>query len=204
MTDKQEPLRSTLHPVYTVTNILHKVRMLDGKSVSYASWVKLFLLHARGYEVSSHIDGTPAPLKTDPEFASWQKIDSIVLQWIYGTLSKKILVRVLEIESTAYEAWKRVKKIFHNNRGPRIAALEQQFFNLKLRDMPSLTDYCQRIREIGSQLSDLGIEVNDERLVIQLVRGLPTEFNATGAINNNALPSWEDACEMLQSEYDRQ
>ena len=58
----------TLHPVYTVANIQHKVRVLDGLKVSYSSWVKLFQLHAKGYKVMAHIDGTKPPAKTDPEY----------------------------------------------------------------------------------------------------------------------------------------
>ncbi|KAI3733939.1 hypothetical protein L6452_13398 [Arctium lappa] len=46
----------SLHAVYTVTNIQHKIRILDGTKVTYNSWVKLFQLHARGYKVLDHID----------------------------------------------------------------------------------------------------------------------------------------------------
>ncbi|KAD6795699.1 hypothetical protein E3N88_06595 [Mikania micrantha] len=49
-------MQSSLHPVHTVTSIKHKVRVLDGVKVSYSSWVKLFQLHARGYDVLHHID----------------------------------------------------------------------------------------------------------------------------------------------------
>ena len=69
-----------LHPVFTVGNILHKVRVLDGTKVTYSSWVKLFKLHARGYKVLNHIDGTPSPVPTDPDYESWREIDSHVLQ----------------------------------------------------------------------------------------------------------------------------
>ncbi|XP_076887925.1 uncharacterized protein LOC143538207 [Bidens hawaiensis] len=193
-----------LHPVYTVTNIQNKVRTLDGKTLTYASWVKLFTLHARGYEVLSHIDGTPAPGNDDPSFPSWQKIDSIVLQWIYGTLSDELLERVLENDSTAYEAWNRVKKIFHNNRGPRVAALEQKFVSMKLRNTPSLEVYCQQLKEIAGQLNDLDSPVTEQRLVIQLVNGLPREYDVTGAVITHSNPSWEDAYNILQKERDRQ
>ncbi|XP_076902346.1 uncharacterized protein LOC143557065 [Bidens hawaiensis] len=133
-----------------------------------------------------------------------KKIDSIVLQWIYGTLEHDLLERVLVDEPTALEAWNRIKRIFHNNRGPRIAALEHKFVNLKLRDAASLADYCQRLKDIGTQLKDLEVPMDEQRLVLQLVRGLPTEYDVTGALINQQLPTWEDACEMLQSEHDRQ
>ncbi|XP_074300108.1 uncharacterized protein LOC141631319 [Silene latifolia] len=93
-----------LHPVFTVTNIQHKVRVLDGTKVTYRLWVRLFKLHVRGYKVLSHIDGTPAPPETDASYESWHEVDPHVLQWIYGTLSDELLPRVLEGESTARQA----------------------------------------------------------------------------------------------------
>ncbi|KAJ0472171.1 hypothetical protein HanHA89_Chr15g0604031 [Helianthus annuus] len=197
---KPEPL----HPVYTVTNIQNKVRILDGTKVTYSSWVKLFQLHARGDKVLTHIDGTDPPAEEDPTYASWLEVDSIVLQWIYGTLSDELLARVLEPDSTAYEAWNRIKKIFHNNKGSRTTTLEHQLSNITLRSMPSLDAYCQRIKELADQLKDVGSPVTDQRLVIQLVRGLPAEFDTTRAIINQTLPSWDDAVDMLQQEIQRQ
>ncbi|KAJ0799917.1 putative RNA-directed DNA polymerase [Helianthus annuus] len=193
-----------LYPVYTVTNIQHMVRVLDGTKVSYSQWVKLFQLHARGYEVLCHIDGTGAPDKADPEYTTWLKIDSIVLQWIYGTLSDDLLVRVLETESTAQEAWDRIKKIFLNNKGSRAAALEQEFTNLHLRSMPSLEAYCQRLKELSDQLANVDSPINEQRLVLQLVRGLPAEYDTVASYINQSLPSWDTACSMLQLEHHRQ
>lgn len=131
-----------LHPVYTVTNISNKVRTLDGNKVTYSSWVKLFLLNARGYKVLDHVDGTPPPAEDDPTYESWMEIDAIVLQWIYCTISEYYLDQILDTEVTAYEAWCRLKKQFHNNKGPRAAALEKAFTNLTLKSMPSLQEYC--------------------------------------------------------------
>ncbi|KAF5785529.1 hypothetical protein HanRHA438_Chr10g0442071 [Helianthus annuus] len=189
-----------LHPVYTVNNIQHKVRVLDGTKVTYSSWVKLFQLHARGYKVLDHIDGTKPPAKEDPNFESWTEIDAIVLQWIYGSLSDELLVRVLEPESTALEAWTRIKNIFLNNKGSRAAALEHAFTNLTLKSMPSLQAYCQKLKEIAGQLSDVESPVSENRLVIQLVRGLSPEYDTVAAQLNQSLPSWEVAVNLLDLE----
>ena len=205
MGDKTDPnTTKIIHPVYIVANIQNKVRILDGKKVTYSSWVKLFKLHARGYKVLSHIDGTTPPAKTDEDYESWSEIDAIVLQWIYGTLSDDLLTRVLEPDSTAYEAWTRIQNIFLNNKGSRAAALEHEFNNLTLRAMPSLEDYCQILKELADQLNDVDCPVNERRLVLQLVRGLPTEYDPVGAYVNQTLPPWETACSMLQLEHQRQ
>ncbi|KAI3673913.1 hypothetical protein L6452_40044 [Arctium lappa] len=194
----------SLHPVYTVTNIQNKVRILDGTKVTYSSWVRLFKLHARGYKVVDHIDGTAPPAKTDPAYEAWSEIDAIVLEWIYGTLSDDLLARVLDPESTAFEAWHKVKEIFLNNKGSRAAALEHEFNNLTLRATTSLEAYCQRLKDLASQLEDVECPVTANRLVLQLVRGLPSEFDTVAAYINQTLPTWDTACSMLQLENQRQ
>ncbi|XP_022040409.1 uncharacterized protein LOC110942955 [Helianthus annuus] len=211
MGDQQPPADTTaannthkpLHPVYTVSNIQHKVRVLDGTKVSYASWVRLFMLHAKGYNILCHIDGSPSPAKDSPDLASWENIDSIVLQRIYGTLSDELIVRVLTDKSTALEAWQRVKRLFENNKGPRSQALQHELANLTLASMPSLDAYCQKIHELTDQLSALDFPMNDQQQVLHLVKGLRKEYDTIVSILNNSLPTWEDAIDQLISESGR-
>ncbi|XP_074283958.1 uncharacterized protein LOC141608512 [Silene latifolia] len=195
--------KTPLHPVYIVTNIQNKVRVLDGTKVTYASWARLFKLHALGHDVLSHIDGTDAPAKTHESYASWVKIDAHVLQWIYGTLSDELLPRVLEDESIAREAWLRVENIFNNNKGARAAALEAEFNALRLANLPSLEAYCQRLRELAGMLKDVDAAISDRRLVIQLVCGLPSEYDTVASYINQTLPSFETARSMLELELHR-
>ncbi|XP_074306217.1 uncharacterized protein LOC141641457 [Silene latifolia] len=195
--------KSTLHPVFSVTNILNKVRMLDEVKVNYSAWVKLFTLHAKGYKVLHHIDGTKPPAAQDPDYGQWSEIDAHVLQWIYGSISDDLLLRILETDSTAHEAWLRLKNHFHNNKGYRAAALEHEFTHASLEKSSSLDDYCQRLKDIATQLNDVGGKVDDQRLVLQLVRGLPGEYDTVGAYINQTLPTFDTARSMLQLEEQR-
>ncbi|KAJ9564286.1 hypothetical protein OSB04_000252 [Centaurea solstitialis] len=149
------PKQPSLHPVYTVTNIQNKVPILDGIKVTYSSWVKLFKLHARGYKVLDHIDDTPPPAKTDAEYETWAEIDAIVLQWIYGTLSDDLLVRVLETDTAARKAWIKIQDIFLNNKGSRAAALEHEFINLTLAACSSMDEYCQKLKDTAAYLQNI-------------------------------------------------
>ncbi|KAL9237815.1 hypothetical protein vseg_012319 [Gypsophila vaccaria] len=192
-----------LHPVYSVTNIQHRVRILDGIKVSYSSWVTLFTLNARGHKVLHHIDGTAAPAKTDPEYETWTELDAILLQWIYSTVSDELLPRVMSDPSTALEAWNRVKAIFLNNKGARAASLDNEFVNLKLEAMTSFDNYCQKLRELSGQLKDVGAPVTEQRLVLQLVRGLPREYDTVAAYINQTSPDFETARSMIELEQHR-
>ncbi|XP_021986152.1 uncharacterized protein LOC110882442 [Helianthus annuus] len=209
MADKAQPSAPTdtptkpLHPIYTISNIQHKVRVLDGTKVSNANWVKFFTLHAKGYNVLSHIDGSLPPDKDSPEFSSWENINSIVLQWIYEILSDDLVVHVIADESTAFKAWQRVKRLFVNNKGPRSQALQHELANLTLASMPSVEAYCQKVRELMDQLHALDFTMKDQQRVLHLVKGLPREYDTIASILNNSLPPWEDAIEQLLSEAGR-
>ncbi|KMS98815.1 hypothetical protein BVRB_3g068890 [Beta vulgaris subsp. vulgaris] len=192
-----------LHPVYTVSNIQHKVRVLDGTKVTYSSWVKLLQLHLRGYKVLHHVDGTPPPASTDADYTTWQEIDSHVLQWIYQSISDDLCLRILEPDTTAYAAWQALKNLFLNNKGSRAATLEHEFNTLKLESMPNLDAYCHRLKELADQLSDVDCPVTSNRLVLQLVRGLPPEFDTVASFINQQVPSFETARSMLQLEQQR-
>ncbi|XP_021986838.1 uncharacterized protein LOC110883373 [Helianthus annuus] len=192
-----------LHPVYSV-NIQQKIRTLDGEKVSYSSWVNLFHLHATAYRVFDHIDDTPQPTDNDPSLASWKEIDVVVLQWIYGTLTDDLLLKVLQPGSTARQAWLRLENHFLNNKDSRATTLEEDLTNLTLQCCSSLEAYFQRLKEIADQLAAVDCPVPEKRLVLKLVRGLPPEFDMTGALIVQRLPSWSDACDMLLREQSRQ
>ncbi|KAL9236892.1 hypothetical protein vseg_011506 [Gypsophila vaccaria] len=85
------PPKSTLHPVFDVSNIKHKVRILDRTKVTYASWVRLFKLHDKGHKALSHIDDTAPPSSDAENYDEWCEVDAHVLQWIYDTLSDDLL-----------------------------------------------------------------------------------------------------------------
>ncbi|XP_076897131.1 uncharacterized protein LOC143550356 [Bidens hawaiensis] len=144
-----------IHPVYFVTNIKNKIRTLDGTTITYSAWVKLFTLHAKGYKVLWHIDDTPPPEVTDDSYESWAGVDAIVQPWIYGTISDKYLRRVLDTKATAQQVRNKLKHIFLSNKKSRAAALEKQFTNLTLSACSSLDDYCQKLQDLAEQLNDV-------------------------------------------------
>ncbi|XP_022040433.1 uncharacterized protein LOC110942981 [Helianthus annuus] len=137
--------------------------------------IKLFKLHAVAYKVLNHIDDTPPPPKPADNYGDWKEIDALVLQWIYSTISDDLLVRILDTDSTARAAWVKIEKIYLSNKKARAAALETKFCNLTLAASSSLDDYCQHLKELANQLSDLDHPVTESRLVLQLVHGLPAE-----------------------------
>ncbi|XP_076952263.1 uncharacterized protein LOC143625938 [Bidens hawaiensis] len=170
-----DPKPTSLHPAYTVTNIKQRIRTLDGEKLSYHSWVK--------------------PLGSMPQVLMCYNTST--------TLWDELFDRVLVDQLTAYEAWKRVENLFLNNKGSQAAALQHELINLTLAAMPYHEAYCQRIRELADQLTDVDCPINNTQRIIYLVRGLPREYEVIGSTLNHSLSPWENAIDQLQSEARR-
>ncbi|CAA0829837.1 Unknown protein [Striga hermonthica] len=198
---EQPPKPQSLHPAYSVTNIQSKIQTLDGTNVTYSQWTRLFRLHAVAYKVMDHIDGTPSPASSSPEYDAWNEIDALVLQWIFSTLSDDLLKRVMDDSTTtARAAWSKLEKIYLSNKKARAASLETKFCNMSLSACSSVEDYCQRLTDIANKMADVDNPVSESRLVLQLVRGLPTEYNTTAALINQNGVDWDQAISMLNDE----
>jgi transposase InsO family protein len=95
----------TIHPALTVTNITNFIKIiLDIEKSQYNTWSELFKIHAQAYEVLDHIippaetdttSSSPSLKETNP--ALWKRLDAIVLQWIYGTISTDLLHTIIEL-----------------------------------------------------------------------------------------------------------
>ncbi|XP_022032126.1 uncharacterized protein LOC110933202 [Helianthus annuus] len=144
-----------IHPAITVSNIKNFIPLtLEMETSQYASWAELFKIHCRAFQVIDHLsprkenplpvavkegdkDKSPAP--TDDV---WNRLDVIVLQWIYGTISSDLLCTIIRPDSSACYAWTTLKSIFHDNQATRAVLLQQKFANLKLDSFQSMTAYC--------------------------------------------------------------
>ncbi|KAJ0483623.1 hypothetical protein HanIR_Chr13g0666811 [Helianthus annuus] len=148
------------YPAITVNNIKNFIPItLEVETSQYASWAELFKIHCRAFEVLDHLaprdkteqaatsaeadkDKPKAPAVDDDV---WKRLDAIVLQWIYGTISNDLLCTIIRPDSTANYAWTALKSIFHDNQATRAVLLQQKFANLKLNSFPSMSAYVQEV-----------------------------------------------------------
>ena len=54
----------------------------------------------------------------------WSALDATVLRWIYATIFDDLLYTIIETNSTAMEAWNRVRDIFQDNENYCAVTLE--------------------------------------------------------------------------------
>ncbi|XP_021995348.1 uncharacterized protein LOC110892496 [Helianthus annuus] len=147
-------MASPLHPAVTVSNIRLLIPItLDIEPGHYTSWSELFKIQCKAFQVYDHLQ----PRTTSATFSdkdkekekpteSWERLDSIVLQWIYRTISPDLLHTILKPNTTAYDAWTALSNLFQDNKATRTIDLNNRFANTRLDQFTSMSSYCQAMK----------------------------------------------------------
>ncbi|XP_022019515.1 uncharacterized protein LOC110919555 [Helianthus annuus] len=130
---------------------------------------------------------------------SWERLDAIVLQWIYGTISTSLLKTVIKTKITAYDAWKAIESLFQDNKATRALYLKQKFATIRLENFPNMNAYCHEIKVLADQLSKVDAPVDEQSLVLQTLAGLTEQYETVATIlqNTKPLPSFFDVRSQL-------
>ncbi|XP_071694376.1 uncharacterized protein [Rutidosis leptorrhynchoides] len=143
-----------IHPVITVNNIKNFIPItLEMKNSRYGTWAELFKIHCRAFQVIDHIipptvvdtgDSSTTQQSTTPPARpeSWSRLDAIVTQWIYGTVSTEILLTIMKPDQTAQQTWDRVKSIFQDNEQSRAIHLHRHFSTIRQENFSDMSSYC--------------------------------------------------------------
>ena len=206
---------ASLHPALTVTNIKSFVPItLDLEDGQYTSWVELFTIHCTVFDVLHHIfppttSSSPSQDKgkeTSAPTVSWDRLDAVVKQWIYGTISNNLLQTIIKPKATAREAWEAIADLFRDNQASRALILKNRLVNTKLESFSSISAYCQELKVLSDQLANVNAPISDADLVLQLVTGLTnTEYDAIGMLisQTQPLPTFFNARSRLTMEEGR-
>ncbi|GKF55277.1 retrovirus-related pol polyprotein from transposon TNT 1-94, partial [Tanacetum coccineum] len=201
-----------IHPALTISSIKNTFTIkLSLENGQYLSWSELFKIHCRAYKIIDHIIPPPPPATSSiplPKVVdrkTWSTLDAIVLLWIYGTISNDLMHTILELNTTAVKAWSRLKDIFQDNKNSRAVYLEHQFTNTRLDNFSSVSAYCQELKMLSDQLTNVGAPISNNRLVLQLIAGLNESYDnvATFIQQSDTLPPFNEARSRLVLEETR-
>ncbi|XP_071714844.1 uncharacterized protein [Rutidosis leptorrhynchoides] len=166
-----------IHPAITVNNIKNFIPItLEMEKSQYSFWSGLFQIHCRAYEVLDHIIPAPAdsssstttpPTPPPASNPSWERLDAIVLQWIYGTISHDLLRTIFKPDATAPTSLGSIKGHFQDNKNSRAVHLQHQFANTRIDNFPDASSYCQELKNLADQLGNVGAAIEEDRLVLQ-------------------------------------
>jgi len=88
------------HPAFTISNITNFIKItLSFEKGQYNTWSELFKIHACIHQVIDHIISTeaaPSPDLKTTDHNLWKRLDVVVIQWIYDTISNDLLHTIIE------------------------------------------------------------------------------------------------------------
>lgn len=137
---------------------------------------------------SSDKDKDKGPTSPPIDMDLWVRLDVIVLQWIYGTISNDLLHTNLETDSTAHQAWLRLKIIFQGNKHSRAVYPENQLINTRLDNFSNVFAYCQELKMLADQLSNVGALVSNNHLVLRFIVGLNDNYDGIATLTQQTDP----------------
>jgi len=172
--------KTNYHTAFSITNVKTIIPItLDNDSDLYLSWSALFTMQARDYNVLDHIIPLSeesaikvAATITENDFDLWNRLDTVILQWMYAIITQYILNSILVINDTAEACWSRIAAMFNDNKHARVVQLENQFGNTNLEDFPFTKAYCNLLKLLFDQLANVGSPVTNTCLVFNMISGL--------------------------------
>ncbi|XP_021980158.1 uncharacterized protein LOC110876287 [Helianthus annuus] len=201
-------METKLHPAVTVSNIKTAIPVtLEMETGHWSTWSELFQLHCKAFQLYDHllppVADTPKPStdkdKTTGDSSSakelWERLDSIVLQWIYGTISQDLVHTIIKPGATAYHAWTTLENLFQDNKSARALHLRHRFTTTRLENFTNVSAYCQELKVLSDQLAGVGHPVDNDALVLQLIAGLTDQYEGIGTVlqGQDPLPSFSTA-----------
>ncbi|PWA85264.1 hypothetical protein CTI12_AA151680 [Artemisia annua] len=188
---------------FGITNIKTYIPLvLDLNELNYDSWSELFTLYCNSFGVLNIIEGTSS--SDDRATEEWSKLDSLVKLWIFGTISKPLLQRVLKKKVTAHDVWKNLKAIFHDNKTARAMQLDTELRTIELGSL-SITDYCHKISRMADLLANIDSPVDEKNLVTYAINGLSDKYEGVAGIirHRDPPPTFAQTQSMLLLEESR-
>ncbi|XP_076908344.1 uncharacterized protein LOC143565170 [Bidens hawaiensis] len=191
-----------IHPAAAISNIKNFIPItLDNETAQYVTWFEQFRIHCTAFQVQDHLAKSASPAATFGDKASaaeielWNRLDAIVLQWIYGTISTDLLQTIIKPKSTVCAAWEALETLFQDNKPSRALYLQQKLTNTRLEDFLNMEAYCREVKALSDQLTNVDAPLNNQQLVLQLITGLTEQYETTATIlqNEKPLPTFNEA-----------
>jgi hypothetical protein len=144
---------------------------LDISSSNHVRWCNNVLLTLGHYSLSDHmlLDTTYVSIPT------WDRMDNIIKSWIWGTISLDLQDVTWQRGHTACDTWLALENHFLSNHEICTLHIGATFWSFIQGDF-NVNDYCQKMKDFTDYLSDLGVDVTDHVLVLNILRGLNKNF----------------------------
>ncbi|GJT64472.1 WRKY family transcription factor [Tanacetum coccineum] len=173
--DTPTPPKPPIDKAYSITSIKACIPTpLDLDKLNYNSWSSLFQRFCKTYEVHHHL-AAPLTTATSTVDPLHDTNDSLVVMWIYATISPKLVEMIVDVDSTANGVWNRLKDLFHDNKDARITQLDNEIRNMVIGNL-SITDFFQQLKSKADRLANLESPIKDTSLVTYAINGVRSKY----------------------------
>ncbi|GJU32996.1 ribonuclease H-like domain-containing protein [Tanacetum coccineum] len=173
--DTPTPPKPPIDKAYSIASIKACIPTpLDLDKLNYNSWSSLFQRFCKTYEVHHHL-AAPSTTATSTVDPLHDTNDSLVVMWIYATISPKLVEMIVDVDSTAHGVWNRLKDLFHDNKDARITQLDNEIRNMAIGNL-SITDFFQQLKSKADRLANLESPVKDTSLVTYAINGVRSKY----------------------------
>jgi hypothetical protein len=159
-----------------VLNVRRLVNIVLDSSTNYASCRDLMEHALQRYALIKHVtDDTPSD---DP---GWIRMDGVILNWISNSISSELHQVVWEWGCTTRHLWLAIENQFLGNREQCNLHLNAAFSKFVQGDL-SVSEYCRMFKAMTNGLTNLDSPVEDQILVLNILRVLNQCFEHVGSI----------------------
>jgi hypothetical protein len=117
----------------------------------------------------------------------WTRMDVVVICWLTNMITDNFQEVVRERGHPVHHMWLALENQFLGNRETCTLHLDAAFHNFVQGDL-SVTEYCCKFKGMADALTDLGSPVDDQILILNILRGLNQCFEHLGAIIQHSSP----------------
>ena len=201
---------SVMHSPGDLQNI-QTAYMLTGKN--YLKWSQFVQTYLKGKRKLSHLIGT-GPKPEDPKFAAWDEADSMIMSWLWNTMSPEVSDTYMFL-STAKEVWDAVRQTYSKARDAA------QVYEIKVKTSAmkqgnkTVTEYANSLQTLWQELDhyrcittrcpeDAAILKSfiEKDRVYDFLAGLNNEFDQVRVqiLSKDELPSLNETISLIRAE----
>lgn len=169
---------------------------------NYGVWAVKMATYLRAFDLWEIMENNkqPNPLTANPtiaqiKFFNEEKAKGYkALTCIHNAVSEEIFTRIM-VCGTAKEAWDKLKAEFQGDEKSKrmqILNLKRQFKGLKMKDSDTIKEFSSNVSKIVNQMTLLGEEVQESRVVEKVLASLPEKFE-------NKICSLEDSKDFTEN-----
>ena len=208
------PTLNTQTPIFLLSNITNYVTVkLD--HTNFLMWKFQITRILDAYSLLDHIeDPFPCPCKfllsetgavtqeISPLFLQWKARDKALFSLISSTLSPSAISLVMG-QTTASGIWKVIVNRYTSVSRSSIVNLKRELNSIK-KNLDSVTEYLQKIKEARDKLVSVGVNIDDEEILHLVLQGLPTDFHAftSAMLTKNEPVRFEELHTLMKTEED--